>query len=339
MKYNPGDGLLFKVDDHLFLSGIVLNSPHPSGKYVIAPTSDRLQEKPSPGWSGENVLAQEHGMDGQSFFMVETILMDKEYVDGTPDIELVCQVPLTAGNLSHGGFVEIGDLAQLRAFHDEEMLLRQAPAMSLPEGMILRKCYLTVAEVLASIPPPNEFPTVKLYKEDETGIHYWQLYGNGEDSYYLVENWGIVGGEGDLNMMKDLSKEQAREAYDFAVRRKEEDGFSTRKPGQRMILQFRTMEGWGGMNDLDFRHEMEEYINKYLYFSGNGSVSGGDIGSGTMNIFFEVISPSAAVATVIEALTERKIVTDFLIVHENRSDEGYTHTILHPADYQGKFYY
>jgi len=44
--------------------------------------------------------------------------------------------------------------------------------------------------------------------------------------------------------------------------------------------------------------------------------------SGTMNIFFGVISPAAAVATVIEALTERKIVTGYFIVHEKRSDEG-----------------
>lgn len=268
--------------------------------------------------------------------------MDKGYVDGNPDIELAYQVPLTAGNLSHGGFVEIDDLAGLKAFHDEETRLRQTPAApmpGMPEGMIFRKCYQTVAEIIGSIPPPNEFPTVKLYKEDEEGTHYWQLYGNADDSYYLVENWGILGGEGQFNMMKDLAKEQAREAYDFAVRRKEEEGFAPRLPEERMILQFRTIEDWGGMNDLDFRHEMEEYINKYLYWSGNGSVSGGDIGSGTMNIFFEVISPDAAVATVIEALTERKIVTGFLIVYEKRSDGGYTHTILHPANYQGEYYY
>lgn len=340
MKYNPGDGLLFKVNEQLFLSGIVLNSPHPSGKYVIAPTGDRLSEKPSPGWSGESVLAQEFGTDGQSFFMVETILMDKEYVDGTPDIELVYQVPLTAGNLSHGGFVEIDDLAHLKAFHDEEMLLRQTPPAPLPEGMIFRKCYQTVAEVLASIPPSNEFPVVKLYKEDGEGIHFWQLFRHGKDSYHLVENWGLLGGEARFNEIKDLSNEDAREAYDFAVRRKQEEGYESREPQERMILQFLTTDEWGAIDDLTFRHEMEDHVDKYLYWSGNGSVSGGDIGSGTMNIFFKVISQEAAVGIVLAALAKKEIDKNFLIVHEERNSEGNaTFKILYPANFEGTFHY
>lgn len=330
MKYTPGDGLLFKVEDKLFLSGIVLHSPHQSEKYVIALTEDRLLEKPAPDWSGESLFAQEFGMEGQSVLMVETILMDKGYVDGNPNIGLAYRVPLT-GLVAHGGFVTIDDLARLKSFHDEELLLRQTPAMPMPGGMIFRKCFQTVAELIASVSPPNEFPTVKLYKKDGESIYFWQLFRHGAESYHLVENWGIIGGEVRYNEIKDLSKEQAREAYDLAVRRKKEEGYQHMEPQERMILQFFTTDEWGAVEDLNFRHAMEEHIDRYLYWSGNGAVSGGDIGSGTMNIFFEVISPAASVSTILAALEEKKIDRDFLIVHEERDGDEYRITPIYTA--------
>jgi hypothetical protein len=335
MKYKPGDGLLFKVADGLFLSGIVFDSSRHPGKYVIALAMDRLGVKPPPGWTAEAVLTEEHGMEDQVFFMVQTFVMDEEYVDGHSQIELAYKIPLT-GLVSHGGFAHLDNLSGLKAFHDDEMLIRRCPPPVMPPGMTLRKTHQTVAEMLASIPPTNEFPIVKLYKEDEAGIHYWQLMRFGEDRSLLVEHWGILGAEGLYNEMKDLSIKEVREAYNFAIRRKKEDGFEPRAPKERMILQFASGHKWGDMNDLDFRHEMEEYIDRYLFWSGNGSVSGGDIGSGTLNIFFEVISLAPAVDTVVGALEERKIKKGFVIAH--RRAEGKI-DVVYPQGYKGEFHY
>jgi hypothetical protein len=111
-----------------------------------------------------------------------------------------------------------------------------------------------------------------------------------------------------------------------------------------MILQFPVVEGWGDVSDLDFRHEMEEILNNYIFWSVNGQVTGGDIGSGTINIFIHAISPDYAVFVINHVLEQHKIERPYLIALEldeptDTEDDGFGVKVLYPKDYKGTFFY
>jgi hypothetical protein len=70
----------------------------------------------------------------------------------------------------------------------------------------------------------------------------------------------------------------------------------------------------------------------------------GDIGSGTVNLFFEAIIPDIAIDTIIQALQEKKLERSYLIALENNQAEGqddgsFGIKVLYPKDYQGSFFY
>lgn len=51
-----------------------------------------------------------------------------------------------------------------------------------------------------------------------------------------------------------------------------------------LIVQFRT-DGWGSEDDLTKRYHLEDLLDARLQADNNGICDGGDIGSGTINIF------------------------------------------------------
>lgn len=189
--------------------------------------------------------------------------------------------------------------------------------------------------------PPNEFPTVKLYRKWEGDIFYWQLFRYPGDTFHLVVNEGMLGGSDRVSEFKTLVKEEARVAYDELIRGKRMEGYQEMEVAtqERMTLQFQTNDAWGGAEDLDFRNEMWEYLDTRLYWSGNGAFSGGDIGSGTINLFFEVISPAVAVETIVRALAEKQMDRPFVIVHDVPEEGGgIAHNVVYPREYKLTFH-
>lgn len=50
------------------------------------------------------------------------------------------------------------------------------------------------------------------------------------------------------------------------------------------------IDGFGTQDDLSKRHQIEEALNKALGWTGNGHCDGGDIGSGTSNVWCYVLT-------------------------------------------------
>lgn len=340
MKYNPGDGISIRIDSHQFLSGVVLAGHAEQGrKYPIVLTSSIHDAKPSMEWLYAcDLFAVEYGVKDESMFMLDTILMDMDYVDGLPEIELVATLPFE-GYVSTGGFFEIADLQALKDHYAAEIQLRKEPGFSAGD-VFNRKCFRGIQDVLAAMVPPNEFPTVKLYRTWESDVFYWQLFRYPGNTFHLVVNEGMLGGSDRVSEFKTLIKEEARAAYDELIRGKKQEGYQEVSHQERMTLQFQTNDTWGGAEDLDFRNEMWEYLDNRLHWSGNGAFSGGDIGSGTINLFFEVISPAVAVETIVQALAEKQIDREFVIVHEVPEEGGRTaYNVVYPREYKLSFHY
>ncbi|MGI1807073.1 DUF2716 domain-containing protein [Exiguobacterium sp. TDN 0502] len=77
---------------------------------------------------------------------------------------------------------------------------------------------------------------------------------------------------------------------------------------------------------LERRHMMEEVINDCLLHTGNGYCEGGDIGSGTTNIFYHVLDVEAAIALIFEEMKARNVQDEPKIAVQ----EGAAYTVRYP---------
>jgi hypothetical protein len=102
-----------------------------------------------------------------------------------------------------------------------------------------------------------------------------------------------------------------------------------------LILQFGTGERWGGLDDLDFRNEIWKKLEAWLFWSGNGDLSGGDIGSGTVNLFLDVMDPEIAVQAINAMLANKQISRPFIVASQD--DEKVS--VIYPTNYEGEFFF
>lgn len=79
---------------------------------------------------------------------------------------------------------------------------------------------------------------------------------------------------------------------------------------------------------LKLRHSVEDLMNECLGWTGNGSCDGGDIGSGTANIFNYVVDVGKATRTIIEELKNNNLLQGAKIAYLNPDDEEYI--VLYP---------
>lgn len=66
---------------------------------------------------------------------------------------------------------------------------------------------------------------------------------------------------------------------------------------------------------LEKRHNVEDLMNECLGWTDNGSCDGGDIGSGTVNIFNYVIDVETATKTIIEELNNNNLLEGVRIAY------------------------
>ena len=98
-----------------------------------------------------------------------------------------------------------------------------------------------------------------------------------------------------------------------------------------MIVQLR-------IDDIDVRHSLEGEFGGAL--NAIADVTGGDIGSGTANIFILVSQPhwDAVLTIVQDVLAKRGLLDEAVIAREDREQEE-TITVVWPPDHAGEFTY
>jgi hypothetical protein len=93
-----------------------------------------------------------------------------------------------------------------------------------------------------------------------------------------------------------------------------------------------------GDEDLEFRQELEELAATALAATNTGSCDGGDIGSGTMNVFCTVLEPDAVTACkAIVAKLDEAGIEGALIAFIDDEDEDAEPNVLYPEDFAGTF--
>ncbi len=174
----------------------------------------------------------------------------------------------------------------------------------------------------------------KLYKDVDNFLHYWEIWDN---KNVITIHWGKLGETGDSKNINVKFYQNLNKIVKNEIAKTKSDGYYEipQEKHFQLIVQFKIGENFGTEDDLDKQQKVENLLNEALGWTGNGYCDGGDIGSGTMNIFSFVIEPGSAQKTVIEKLTENKIFNDFIIAI--RKDEDIK--IVYPENYQGEFQY
>lgn len=149
---------------------------------------------------------------------------------------------------------------------------------------------------------------IQLTKRNGSDTFYKTIYTEGR---VIVQHQGIVGAwvkEEDVNEIRvSRFKRLGRQILQL-VEELERQGYRELQETDytELVVQFRYDAGQEE-EALERRHMMEEMIDEGLLHTGNGSCEGGDIGSGTMNIYYHVVDVEAAVALIFEGMKEHDV--------------------------------
>ncbi|WP_238239674.1 DUF2716 domain-containing protein [Exiguobacterium acetylicum] len=168
---------------------------------------------------------------------------------------------------------------------------------------------------------------IQLTKQNGSDMLYQTIYTEGRT---IVQHQGIVGAwvkAEDVKQMRVSRFKRLGVQILQLVEELERQGYrelnETDYTG--LVVQFSYEKGQEEAA-LERRHMMEEVINDSLLHMGNGYCEGGDIGSGTTNIFYYVLDVEAAVALIFEEMKARDVQDEPKIAVQ----EGEVYTVLYP---------
>ncbi|WP_088292303.1 hypothetical protein [Bacillus mycoides] len=160
---------------------------------------------------------------------------------------------------------------------------------------------------------------IKLIKQEKDKILYWEVWE--EDEKTLIVHCGCVGDTGEMyeielypfqrveKEMKELADEQLAGGY------KELD----EEELIEFVLQYEYTDDQLE-EALEKRQQVQEIMDEVLGWSGNGHCDGGDIGSGTINIFTFVIDVDKALETTLDELGNQQLLDGVKMAYVNDDD-------------------
>jgi hypothetical protein len=173
---------------------------------------------------------------------------------------------------------------------------------------------------------------IKLYKKIGGSVHYCEAWDNNGE---VTVHWGELGTRGEARTMPVSLSQAGEEVIEAELAAPRTDGFNEIEIDDhfQLVLQYR-VEGHGNEEDLEKRYAIEDILNGSLGWTGNGHCDGGQMGSGSMEIFSFVIDPVIACETIIKDLGENGILDGALIAY---TGDGENYKVLYPEDHEGDF--
>jgi len=128
-----------------------------------------------------------------------------------------------------------------------------------------------------------------LYKVVTDRIFYWETWNN-EGKDWII-HFGKVGERGHSEKVKNsLFSSAERKVKQLIAEKKREDFIEVSVEDHDILIIEYKVDGHGSVEDLNKRHELEDFMNDKLGWVGLGHCDGGSIGSGTMEICCFVIN-------------------------------------------------
>ncbi len=173
---------------------------------------------------------------------------------------------------------------------------------------------------------------IKLYKNQNSVMHYYEAWDNDKE---VVVHWGELGNVGENKTVAIKQGENADNVVERELSFPRSQGYKEIKieDHKTLVIQYKT-ETWGDEKDLEKRHKVENLVNECLGWTGNGHCDGGQIGSGSMEVFAYVVDPYIACKSLVDELKSKGLLEGAIIAFEDDDEEF---VILHPKDFQGEF--
>ena len=131
-------------------------------------------------------------------------------------------------------------------------------------------------------------PELKLYKRTENEILFWEYWFQDEGT--AIVHQGIVGQQGKVGRTHPQYSSNVKGLIKSLIAKKHQEGFIEIDPSTFSFLEIEyIIDGHGTEEDLDKRHQLEEYIEHFLSLTGQGHNNGGSSGSGTMEVGASVV--------------------------------------------------
>jgi hypothetical protein len=142
---------------------------------------------------------------------------------------------------------------------------------------------------------------LKLYKKTDQGYLYWETWNTDDKS--AVIHWGQIGQNGQDKDLKTNSNKDLRIKLKEQIEKTIKEGYAEIPlENQYTIAVTFKLESLGTSKDLDRREEIRSILTEHLGWTGNGRCDDGDIGSGEMTLYADVVEPYVGVKTMIEEL-------------------------------------
>lgn len=171
---------------------------------------------------------------------------------------------------------------------------------------------------------------IKLVKEVENELMYWEVWKDGKT---LTVHYGVVGDTGETEEVKLKLFEKTAKVMEKLAEEKLNEGYEILDEEELIEFVVQYLYEDSQMEEaLEKRHIIEDLMNECLGWTGNGSCDGGDIGSGSANVFNYVIDVENALKTTIQELSNNNLIDNVKIAFLNE-DEEYVSLYPEGADF------
>lgn len=157
----------------------------------------------------------------------------------------------------------------------------------------------------------------KLYKTINGRVKYWEAWQRDRD-VVVHTGWLGHGGKHETHAMELGEADHAAIARVVVPILAEGYEPIARDELHLLVVQ-KSLRTWGSADDVELRTRIETIANDCLGWTGNGYADGGDLGSGTLNIFCFVVEPVLAVKTLTAQLRKAKLLGDVTIAYSSTS--------------------
>jgi hypothetical protein len=176
---------------------------------------------------------------------------------------------------------------------------------------------------------------LKLYRTRDGVTEYWEAWE--ESGSKATLHWGKLGEKGESREVSSMFGTSASKLIERESKPLWAAGYKPVSDEQmaQVVIQFK-IDGMGTKLDMDREQLIEGLMNECLGWTGLGNCDGHDIGSGTLNIFCDVVDGPASEQIVIDCLKENRQLDGAVIaLRERVGDESYI--VFWPKDFVGEF--
>ena len=159
---------------------------------------------------------------------------------------------------------------------------------------------------------------LKLIKNQEENILYAEIWQDGQEAIVHEGKVGDMGESYSIEFETELDYSVLLQDY---MDNKTKDGFSQLQEEDMTTFSVcMSVESFGSEEDLTLRNRMEEILNEFLGWTGNGYCDGTDAGSGSMNIYCKVLDVEKALHGIKAALNDLGVSNKLTLGYEDDND-------------------